>query len=371
VTSTVFGGSSKRLNPCHWDDLMRISATMIKHLFLIAAAVAAWTVSAAPQALAADHAVIVMYHRFGENRYPSTNVTMKQLDSHIAHLKRGKFTVWPLKKIVAAIKAGEPLPDKTVAITIDDAYASVMKRGLPKLKAAGFTATLFLSTEPVDATLRGYMSWDDIRKALDDGFDIGAHTISHAHLADLPLADAKREIAFSNQRFKAELGFVPELFAYPYGETSLAVRDAVKAAGHVAAFGQHSGVAHASEDMFYLPRFSLNEKYGAPDRFRTLISALPMDARDVTPSNITLDKSTNPPAFGFTAGDSAGNLNGLACYASGLGKLKLQKLGARRIEARLPRRLKPGRHRVNCTLSAGGGRWRWYGRQFYVPKPVN
>ena len=57
---------------------------------------------------------------------------MKQLDSHIAHLKRGKFTVWPLKKIVAAIKAGEPLPDKTVAITIDDAYASVMKRGLPK-----------------------------------------------------------------------------------------------------------------------------------------------------------------------------------------------------------------------------------------------
>jgi len=122
--------------------------------------------------------------------------------------------------------------------------------------------------------------------------------------------------------------------------------------------------------MFYLPRFSLNEKYGALDRFRTLISALPMDARDVTPSNITLDKSTNPPAFGFTAGEVAGNLNGLACYASGLGKLKLQKLGARRVEARLPRRLKPGRHRVNCTLSAGGGRWRWYGRQFYVQKPA-
>ena len=42
---------------------MRISATMIKHLFLDAAAFAAWTVSAAPQALAADHAVIVMYHQ--------------------------------------------------------------------------------------------------------------------------------------------------------------------------------------------------------------------------------------------------------------------------------------------------------------------
>ena len=349
---------------------MRISAMMNKHLFLGAMAFAAWIVSAAPQALAADHAVIVMYHRFGESDYPSTNVTVKQLDAHIAHLKRGKFSVWPLKKIVAAIKAGEPLPDKTVAITIDDVYASVKKRGLPKLKAAGFTATLFVSTEPVDANLRGYMSWDDIRKALDDGFDIGAHTMSHAHMADMPLADAKREIAFSNQRFKDELGFVPDLFAYPYGETTLAVRDAVKAAGHVAAFGQHSGVAHASEDMFYLPRFPLNENYGALARFRTLISAMPMDARDVTPRNITLNKSTNPPAFGFTAGSVAGNLKELACYASGHGKLKLQMLGARRVEVRLPRRLSPGPHRVNCTLYAGGGRWRWYGRLFYVRKPA-
>ena len=49
---------------------MRISATMIKHLFLVAAAFAAWAVGAAPRALAADHAVIVMYHRFGESRYP-------------------------------------------------------------------------------------------------------------------------------------------------------------------------------------------------------------------------------------------------------------------------------------------------------------
>ena len=64
MTSTVFGGSSKRLNPCHWGELMRISATIIKHRFLIAAAFAAWTVSVAPQALAADHAVIVMYHRY-------------------------------------------------------------------------------------------------------------------------------------------------------------------------------------------------------------------------------------------------------------------------------------------------------------------
>ena len=171
--------------------------------------------------------------------------------------------------------------------------------------------------------------------------------------------------------YKAELGFVPELFAYPYGETT---RERCAMRSRPRDMWRHLASIRASPmhpKTCSTCRVSrLNEKYGAADRFRTLIAALPMDARDVTPSNITLDKSTNPPAFGFTAGESAGNLNGLACYASGLGKLKLQKLGARRVEARLPRRLKPGRHRVNCTLSAGGGRWRWYGRQFYVPKPV-
>lgn len=343
---------------------------MIKRASLILMALLGATVSLSAPAVAADHAVVVMYHRFGESRYPATNVSMEQLDAHIAHLKKGKFTVWPLKRIIAAIKAGRSLPDKTVAITIDDAYASVMKRGLPRLKAAGYTATIFVSTEPVDAKLRGYMKWDDVRKALDDGFDIGAHSVTHAHLADMSLADATREIQVSNERFKAELGFVPELFAYPYGEATLAVRDAVKAAGHTAAFGQHSGVVHTSEDPFYLPRFSLNKKYGAIGRFRTIISAMPMDARDVTPRNLTLTKATNPPAFGFTVGKAAGDLSGLACYASGAGKLKLQILG-RRVEARLPRRLRPGRHRVNCTLSAGGGRWRWYGRQFYVAKPAH
>lgn len=325
----------------------------------------------APQGAAADvggHAVAVMYHRFGETDYPSTSIRTSQLDEHIAHLKNGGFTVWPLLRVVEAIQAGAPIPDKTVAITIDDAYASVAKVGLPRFKAAGFPVTLFVSTEPLDAGLSGYMSWDDVRQAVDDGVDVGAHTISHAHLADLSLEEARREILHPNTRFRDELGFTPPLFAYPYGEASLDVREIVKEGGFVAGFGQHSGVLHASEDRFYLPRFSLNEKYGAMDRFRTLAAAMPLIARDVTPSDMRLSDRDNPPALGFTVDEAVGSLSALACYAGAAGKLRLQKIGGRRIEARLTGRLGPGRHRVNCTVPAASGRWRWFGRQFYVPK---
>ncbi len=336
---------------------------MFKRLIVLATLAVSGGAAAAADA---DHAVAFVYHRFGENAAAATNITLAQFDAHIAHLSDGGFVVRPLGEIVEALRAGVPLDDRTVAITVDDAFASVRREALPRLKAAGFPATIFVSTASVDAGLAGFMSWDDIRQALDDGFDIGAHSVSHAHLADMPDEDALHEITHSNRRFKEELGFTPPLFAYPYGEASLALREIVAAAGYKAAFGQHSGVLHGTEDPFYLPRFALNERYGGISRFRTLASAKPLLATDVTPRDMLLDASRNPPAFGFTVDPSVGDLSALACYSGEDGRLALQHLG-RRIEARFPKRLGPGRRRINCTLPAGGGRWRWFGRQFYVP----
>ena len=70
--------------------------------------------------LSADSAVIIMYHRFGESGYPSTNTTLIQLESHIQELQAGPYTVLPVKEIIAHIKSAKPLPERTVGITIDD-----------------------------------------------------------------------------------------------------------------------------------------------------------------------------------------------------------------------------------------------------------
>ena len=55
-----------------------------------------------PQAVAADSAVILMYHRFGEAQFPSTNIRLEQLDAHIKELKRGPNTVLPVAQIISA-----------------------------------------------------------------------------------------------------------------------------------------------------------------------------------------------------------------------------------------------------------------------------
>jgi len=320
-----------------------------------------------------NSAVVVMYHRFGDERYPSTNVTLEQLDAHIAELTSGKYNVVHLSEIVDKLARGEPLADRTVAITIDDAYKTIYSDGWPRFREAGLPFTVFVSTGPVDRGLEDIMSWDQLREMQAAGVEIGAHSVSHLHM---PSADAernRRELADSNARFEAEIGKVPTLFAYPYGEASLGVIEIVKDAGYAAAFGQHSGALSGADDRFYLPRFPLNEDYGDMGRFRTAVNALAIPTADITPENMALLPGggiENPPAMGFTVTEDIGNLDSLTCFVSHEGAATIERLGESRIEVRASQPFPKGRTRLNCTLPARGenaGRWHWFGRQFVIP----
>lgn len=320
----------------------------------------------ASAAFAADSAVVFIYHRFGEGAYPSTNITIEQFEAHLQELKNGNYAVLPLPQIVAALREGKELPERAVAITIDDAFLSVYTQAWPRLKAAGLPLTLFVATGAIDDGGKSYMTWSQVRELMRQGVTIGSQTETHLHM---PLADAETvqsDLARSNARFLDELGIVPKLFAYPYGEASLVVQDAVRAAGFTAAFGQHSGVLHGKEDFFYLPRFAFNEAFGNIERVRLAATALPVSVKDLTPRDMLLQKDDNPPNFGFTVEEELPDLDRLNCYASNQGIGQLERLGERRFEVRLAEPFPKGRARINCTLHTRDGHWRWYGRQFYV-----
>jgi poly-beta-1,6-N-acetyl-D-glucosamine N-deacetylase len=313
-------------------------------------------------------AVVVMYHRFGESVHPSTNIRLEQFEAHLEELAKPQYTVLPLPEIIARLRAKQPLPDHTVGISIDDAFMSFYREAFPRLKKAGLPFTLFVATDPVDRGTGGYMNWDQIRELKKAGATIGSQTHTHLHMAsssaDLNAADLEK----SNARFQAELGEVPQIIAYPYGEYSLAVGKTAKDAGFIAGFGQHSGVLHPNADMAYLSRFAMNENFGGLSRFRLAVNSLPLDVSDVSPQDPPLSLDNNPPILGFTVhGDSAKGLSGLSCYASGQGKARMERLGAR-VEVRLENAFPGGRARINCTMPTRSGRWRWYGLQFYVPK---
>lgn len=320
-------------------------------------------------AVSAESAVVLMYHRFGDSGHPSTNITVAQFEEHIEELSSDKYTVMPLPDIIASLRAGKSLPENTVGISIDDAFLSVYREAWPRMRRANFPFTLFVATNPIDNRSGDYMSWDQIRELAQAGVTIGSQTASHPHMAFHSPARNAQELKKSNERFKAELGKTPALIAYPYGEYSLAVGGVARQAGFEAAFGQHSGVLHGGSDFYYLPRFAFNEVYGDVRRLRMAARALPLRARDITPADTLITAKSNPPLFGFTVeGLSPSRLSRLACYVSGQGKARLERLGDRRIEVRMEQAFRPGRTRMNCTLPEKGGRWRWFGRQFIVPR---
>lgn len=325
--------------------------------------------AAAQQASDPPSAVILVYHRFGEDDVPSTNIRLDQFKQQIKILTSGKYHVLPLPQVVAALANDTPLPPYTVAITMDDAYRSIYTRAFPLLKAAGLPFTVFVSTDAVGQVAR-IMTWDELRALEAAGVTIGAHGAAHAHMALADRGSDEEDLARMTQTFLTELGHVPKIFAYPYGEYSSDLVAMVKDAGYVAAFGQHSGAAVAGENMFTLPRFPLNEHYGTPDRFVTYINTLPLPVTDVLPGDMLLQPDSgaaNPPAIGFTVAASVGPLDGLACYASDGATVQLNVLGGRRVEVRLDRPFPPGRSRVNCTLPTNDGRYRWLGLPFLVP----
>jgi len=317
-----------------------------------------------------NSSVVFMYHRFGESKHPSTNVSIEQFKSHLEEFSKSKYNVATLNFIVDSFSAETSLPKNTIAITVDDGYRSFLTEAWPLLKKYGFPATMFISTEPIDAGIRGYLTWEEIRQLKSEGLEIGAHTRTHAHLNDLSINTIKEEIEHSNKRFLEEINEIPKLFSYPFGETSNAIINLIKDYKFSAAFGQHSGVINETSNFYYLPRFSINEKYGNIERIQFTANAKGLGIYDFIPIDPLLNE--NPPFIGFSLLDKdiSDKLNCFIFDSNGTVDSDKYIFGER-VEIRLKRKLTKGRTRLNCTTKDKEGNWRWFGRQLFMPNNLD
>ena len=311
-----------------------------------------------------NSATVFMYHKFGVSKYPSTSVTIDQLESHVEELIKEKYNILNLEFIIDTIINDGDLPNNTIGISVDDADKSFFDVGWPLFKSHSIPVTLFVTTGTIANNNKSYLNWDQIRKLKSEGVTIGAHSHTHAHMPDLDIDELRNEIEISNKIFLKELGEIPTLFAYPYGETSSEIINLIKEYKFKVAFGQHSGIINETSDMYYLPRFSLNEKYGEIDRVKFAASSKGLGVYDFIPVNQTI--SENPPFIGFSLLDEklTTSLNCFIFDMQGQVEREIFKFNER-VEIRLSRELSKGRSRMNCTAKDSKGNWRWFGHQFY------
>ena len=304
-----------------------------------------------------------MYHRFNESKYPSTNIQMDIFEQQIKIIKNSNYKFNNPNEFEK--KFGTPKIQKEILITIDDAFLSFYEEAWPYLKKNEIPFILFVSTNPVGK--RGYMTWSQIREVESEDFAfIGHHSHTHDYLINETNDQFISDIEKANKIFLEELGYIPNLFSYPFGEYSKFMRDYVSE-NFKFAFGQHSGVIDLNKDKFELPRFPINEKYGELKRFKSIINYFPLEYKEIFPEEKYLSQENNPPNFKVKFFKEQKNLDNINCYSNEGNKWEKSKTNFSNytltIKFREP--FMPRRGRINCSLN-DNGKWRWFGVQFPI-----
>ena len=325
-------------------------------------------------------AVVLMYHRFDES-YDSTSISMGTFVQQMEFFKTEGYRVVSLKELISALENRSlPLHGKWVALTIDDAYKSFLK-AQPVLETYQYPYTIFVNTEAVDKQYSSAMTWEDLKQIADSKWGtLSAHSHTHGHLLTMTPEQRKKDILLSVELIHKNTGILPEFFSYPFGEVSHALREEIKGlhwggqALFLAGFATQSGPIGCSSNMFSLPRFAMNEKYGkVDDLFKIKINSRPLPIYDYHPKNKALClKEKRDKIYFSTLPDI--DLSRMQCYSNRGHSLSVSA-GKGMVTVSLNRPLGFGvtnpvevRERINCTVGDKQGRYFWYGREFALLK---
>ena len=304
-----------------------------------------------------------MYHRFNENKYPSTNIKMDIFHEQMQIIKSLNFDFYDPKLFLDNFE--KPKTKKKILITIDDGFKSFYNEAWPYLKENKIPFILFVSTEPVGKN--GYMSWDEIREIDQSEFGhIGHHSHTHEYLIDMTDKEFIKDIEIASKIFEDKLGYIPPIFSYPFGEYSLFMKNYISK-NFKLAFGQHSGIIDINKDKFELPRFPINEKYGELKRFKSVVNYIPLEYESLYPEEKKIENANNPPKLVVNFFDEQKNIKNINCYSNDGGNWKKTQIKFKNNSMIIvfDKPFIPRRGRVNCSLN-DEGKWHWFGTQFTI-----
>ncbi len=307
-----------------------------------------------------------MYHRFDENKYPSTNIRKEVFLEHLDEVQKNGLEFISYNKLEKVLKGN--IEKSYLLLTIDDAFKSFYINAWPILKNKKIPFILFVNTREIGSY--GYMTWEQIREVSKYDFaTIGNHSHSHEYLIDWKNENIKLDLQTAVKNFKKELGYSPDVFSYPFGEYSSDLRKIVSDLNFKFAFGQHSGVIDASKDYLALPRFPINEKYGELERFKSILNSLPFPYKKITPENRYLKGDENPPDIKIVFFKDLINIKNISCYSNEGNiwrKSDIKFINENEISIILKEKFKSERGRINCSHWVSKGKWRWLGIQYVI-----
>ena len=152
----------------------------------------------------------------------------------------------------------QPIPDRLVVLSFDDAAVTHATYVAPLLKKYGFGATFYVCEFPPDfADTTKYMTWQQIRQLQQMGFEIGNHTGSHTHLNAIDSTHIVRELEVIEDRCIQHNMAKPTTFAYPAYDTDPLALPILKRKGYqFARVGGSRPYDPFSDHPYLIPSYS-------------------------------------------------------------------------------------------------------------------
>lgn len=195
------------------------------------------------------NALVLGYHAISARWPCALAVSPADLEQQLAHVIRRGYRGVTLTELITG-KHEDPV----VAVTFDDAYRSVLEFGLPILDRLGLPGTVFAPTSHMDGRPMSWLgidrwiasdhrselvgcTWAELWSLVQAGWEVGAHSRTHAYLPTLSDEALASELHGSRQECEHRLGIPCLTMAYPYGASDSRVATATGAAGYIGAVG--------------------------------------------------------------------------------------------------------------------------------------
>lgn len=182
---------------------------------------------------------ILKYRQFGKECSSPLCMPADIFEHQMKYLKDNNFHVISPEQLMAFLEYRQPIPNKSVMITIDDGYRSAYTIAYPILKKYGYSATLFIYTNFVEISPKS-ITWKQLQELKNNGFTIGSLTINHSDLSKQWKIESRdaykmrlhREIILSKKIIDKKLNQDTFFFAYPFGRTNHTVSLMTEQAGY-------------------------------------------------------------------------------------------------------------------------------------------
>lgn len=309
-------------------------------------------------------AVILQYHHVSTDTPPSTSLSEEDFRIHMEYLRDNGFAILPLERVLAALRAGDALPERAAVITFDDGYRSVYEVAWPLLREYGWPFTIFVTSGLVESNRELYATWDELREMGEAGATLANHTVSHPYMLQrLPGEDEaawrerlSAEILDAEARIQRETGQSHRLLAYPYGEYDPAIQALVRELDFIG-IGQQSGPINATSDFTALPRFPFSGIYVSMNTYPVKVNSLAFNLQEVLPPSPVTDQPSPAAELAFLPGPY--DLARLACFNNDQ-PVSVEPVAERRYRVETQVVNTTRRFRYNCTAPGPGGRYFWY-----------